>query len=352
MELESLVVGKGPYPVNIFCLSALEQGRMYAERGGAQMRGRYNIGYWPWELEQWPERWRNLVCLVDEIWVSTRHTLKAVRDLASIPVRHMPMAVCTDAPGKPSITLSSEEDFRHTVRRRFSLPREAYLFCFSFDLNSSIHRKNPQACLQAFQKAFPRRSPWNANGLAEHEVGLVIKIHPPAHTNRQWEKLQRMVKQDSRLHLVIETLPRQELLDLYRACDCFVSLHRAEGFGRGIAEALLLGLDVIATGYSGNVDFCNHPLLSLVPYSLVPVRKGQYPFGEGCRWAEPDVSEAAKQMRKKFAGRGPKWISSGWAIPFDPAVVGRRYQQRLKEIYQSTAFAEIPLKEYPRTHHM
>ena len=121
---------------------------------------------------------------------------------------------------------------------------------------------------------------------------------------------------------------RAGLLALYRACDCFVSLHRAEGYGRGIAEPLQLGLHVIATGYSGNADFCRAPYADPVRYRLVKVKKGQYPYGEGQVWAEADVEHAAELMRG-FAFGKPKTLTPTEWPEFSAAAVGRRYLRRL-----------------------
>lgn len=130
---------------------------------------------------------------------------------------------------------------------------------------------------------------------------------------------------------------------MYQACDCFVSLHRAEGFGRGIAEALQLGLHVITTGYSGNVDFCRLPQFAqqvdLVRYRLVKVKDGQYPYAQGQVWANADVRHAASLMRA-FVERfctgqqlGPihSVPSAGWP-EFSAAQVGLRYRERLTQI--------------------
>ena len=112
-------------------------------------------------------------------------------------------------------------------------------FCFSFDLKSYVDRKNPQACVDAFLKAFPK------NDFDESEVGLVIKVHKSAKPDAVWTKLKRLASRDKRIHIIEETLSRPELLALYQSCNCYLSLHRAEGFGRGLAEALQLGLHVI-----------------------------------------------------------------------------------------------------------
>jgi glycosyltransferase involved in cell wall biosynthesis len=121
------------------------------------------------------------------------------------------------------------------------------------------------------------------------------------------------------------------LLAFYQACDCFLSLHRAEGFGRGIAEALRLGLHVITTGYSGNVDFCQAPHADLVDYTLIPVEAGQYPYAEGQVWADPDVAHAARLMKRFVDERETFATQTRWP-QFTAKVVGQQYKKRLEQI--------------------
>lgn len=315
-SMAAYVSAEGPYAFNVFCLTALEHARFYAERGKSQLEGRYNIGYWPWELSRWPDVWKDLTRLVDEVWVSTRHTYDALAPVSPVPVFGMPMAVELG----PVTVFNS----RNQARQHFALPESAKLFCFSFDLNSSIHRKNPQACVDAFLQAFP------SDKFGADAVGLVIKAHRPAKRHPVWEKLKRLAAGDGRIHIIERTLSRPNLLALYQCCDCFVSLHRAEGFGRGIAEALQLGLHVIATSYSGNVDFCRPPQTDLVRYRLVKVKKGQYPYGAGQVWAEADVAHAAELMRNFVACPVTKVpVPEGGWPKFSVAVVGQRYKERL-----------------------
>ncbi len=331
------VAEDGPFAFNVFCLTALENGRFYAERGRGQFAGHYNIGYWPWELSQWPAQWHMLMDLVDEVWVSTQHTLDALAPVVAamaqpVPVRLMPMAVELGPLAQVGRT-------RQAVRKHFALPKRARLFCFSFDLNSSIHRKNPQAAVDAFLMAFPAAE-WGVE-----QVGLVIKAHRPKRRHAAWERLKTLAAHDARIHIVEETLPRPELLALYQACDCFVSLHRAEGFGRGIAEALQLGLHVITTGYSGNVDFCQLPQFAqqvdLVRYRLVKVKEGQYPYAQGQVWANADVRHAASLMCafvERFGTRQQREPihpvpQAGWP-GFSAAQAGHRYRQRLEQVWR------------------
>lgn len=316
-SMESHVSEHGPFAFNIFCMTALENGRYYAERGSSQFADRHNIGYWPWELSRWPKQWESIVDLVDEVWVSSQHTFEALSPVCPKPVYVMPMAVELG-----DVTAFSS---RKMAREHFSLPAKARLLCFSFDLNSSIHRKNPQACVDAFLRAFP------SDEFSGEKVGLVIKAHRPAKRHAAWENLKRLAAKDARIHIIEGTLPRPALLALYKACDCFVSLHRAEGFGRGLAEALQLGLHVIATGYSGNIDFCHPPHADLVRYRLIKVKKGQYPYGEGQVWANADVAHAAELMRNFVIRKRNKLVPKKWP-EFSAAMVGKRYRQRLETI--------------------
>ena len=325
-SMQQYVVEHGGFAINLFCLTAEETGRYYAEQGVSQFVNRYNIGYWPWELGAWPDAWQMLFDLVDEVWVSSQHTFDALVPVCDKPLYLMPMAV--------DLGPVTQFKSRRQARAHFGLPAQAKLFCFSFDLNSYIDRKNPQACVEAFLRAFSQ------DEYADASVGLVIKVHAPKQPNAAWDRLKALAASDSRIHIIEQTLDRPDLLALYQTCDCFVSLHRAEGFGRGLAEALQLGLRVICTGYSGNLDFCYEPAAELVDYRLVKVGQVQYPHAKGQYWAEPSIEHAALLMRKVFAL--PKLISVSTKnlsqyernfSEFSPCVVGERYKQRLKEIY-------------------
>jgi len=277
-SMEDFVRDTGVFDTNIFCLTALETGRNFAEWGSSQYVDRFNIGYWPWELEEWPKEWGHLFSLIDEAWASSMHTYRSIFSDSPVPVKHVPMAV----------TIPQESDL---TREKFSLPNDTKLFIFGFDLNSAAKRKNPSACVEAFLLAFPQ------GATDQHDVGLVIKIHPPTGFNPEWEKLLELKKTDSRIHIIESTLTKEDLLALYRTCDCFISLHRAEGFGRNIAECMLLGMPVITTAYSGNLDFTNNQNSYLVPYQMARLNEKDYPFGEGKFWANPNINAAASMMR-------------------------------------------------------
>lgn len=268
-----------PYAINIFCTTGIETARLAAVEGSKLFKGHYCIGYWPWELPEWPKAWHIAYEWVDEIWASSRFAYQAYAASSPKPVRHMPMAVHVG-------------ESAQRTRRDFGLPETDTLFVFSFDCLSSVQRKNPQACVEAFQLAFPEGS---------EPVGLVVKAMRAEADNPLWQQLQAQAARDPRIHIISETLSRGDVLDLYRVCDAFISLHRSEGFGRGIAEAMQLGKPVITTGYSGNLDFTTPATAALVDHQPKLLGDADYPFGQGQSWAEPNVEHAAWWMRRLIA---------------------------------------------------
>ncbi|MEX5320892.1 glycosyltransferase family 1 protein [Pseudomonas shirazica] len=309
------------YKINLICLTAMENLRLFLQEGGGLFSGRYNIGYWPWELEFWPKSWNHLFSLVDEVWASSSHIKRSLDRVCSLPVRFMPMAVALDQP------IESKE----TLRDKFNLPLGDVLFVFSFDGKSSIVRKNPVAIVEAFKLAFP---------LGTERVGLIIKCMRPDTQDPAWVKIVNESSRDARLKVINATLQKSEVISLYASCDCFVSLHRAEGYGRGIAEALLLKMEVITTGYGGNVDFCEIASSHLIPYQLVPVEVGQYPESAGNFWAEPSAivaSEAMRQIYDDRCGRAGQSTSCQVEVLealFSPINVGRRYKTVIDSLYE------------------
>lgn len=304
---EQWIVDAPRYAINIFCVTGIEQVRYALENGLDAFHKRYTIGFWPWELPSWPASCNHAFSLVDEIWGISRYTANAYRH-ARLPVLAMPQAVSID-----SVAPLNRADF--------GLPDDDYLFVFSFDLNSTLSRKNPAGVIRAFQRAFP-----TSRGEA---VGLVLKASHVKENNKQWARLRALVDADPRIHLIDRTLRRPEVLALYRCCDCYVSLHRAEGFGRGLAEALLLDMQLIATGFSGNLDFCTEDRVGLVRYEKRDLKPNEYFHAEGQYWAEPDIAHAAQLMREIRAN--PLDVHAG-EFDFSPAGAGARYAQRLHEI--------------------
>ncbi len=327
-SLEQWVSEVPEYMFNIVCLTALEHLRVYLERGRALFTGRYTIGYWPWELHVWPAKWVHCFSLADEVWASSKHIARAACEASDARVLVMPMAVAFNA---------TRLD-RLESRKKFSLPQHRTLFVFSFDGNSYTRRKNPAGIVKAFTEAFPT---------GEETVSLIIKCMRPDNENEEWRQILEVARRDSRLVVIDEMLSKEDVMELYGCCDCFVSLHRAEGFGRGIAEALTLNLDVIATGYGGNVEFCEAVDASLVGYELVRLAPDEYVEAENNYWAEPDLEAAADAMRSVASKRlaasreddSPDYTTALEAL-FSPAVIGSRYRSRLETL--ATAMGSKP----------
>jgi len=303
------------YSVNVFHINADQMLAAYCHLGHGFFANRYNIGYWAWELSKCPEASVPVIEMVDEIWAPSRFIQAAFSEKTGKPVEYMPLCV----------TL---QPFQVRRRIEFGLPENHFLFLFAFDFLSYVERKNPFAVIRAFQVAFPDRS---------SRVGLVIKVMNGDLKSTQWRRMMNLIDNDKRIHIINKTMSRSDVLALIDSCDSFVSLHRSEGFGRGPAEAMLLGKPVIVTNYSGNTDFTRPDNSCLVDYRLIPVETGQYMFEDGQVWADPDVEHAAWHMRRLVANpaaaaeiglRGKEFISAN----FNQSVIGRIYARRLKDI--------------------
>ena len=180
-------------------------------------------------------------------------------------------------------------------RARFALRDGVFQFLLVFDWQSWPARKNPAGAIEAFRIAFPRGS---------EPVGLAIKMIGLEPWNSDFRAFKALADTDRRITLLAGTLDRQTLAALYRSCDAYVSLHRAEGFGRTIAEAMLTGKPVVATNWSGNTDFFDATTGCPVEFTLRPVESGEYPYADGQVWAEPDLGSAAEWLR---------WLAADWA---------------------------------------
>jgi len=342
----------GPYAFNLVCMTAPSQARWLLQAGLDVLRERFTLTAWPWETQQWPKAWLSLLEVADELWPSSSFTaaaLQAPAAAAAVPLQVMPMAAAIPDPDRFCSPAA-----RRAARARHDLPGDVVLFGYSFDLNSSAVRKNPMGALEAFQLAFPLPELPASFGRAinshplSNQVALMIKTFPPQGPSPEWHWLQLRAAEDPRIHLVVASLERDELLDLYGCCDVYLSLHRSEGFGRGLAEAFQLGLDVISTDYGGNIDFCTGPLAHSVRFQTVPIPRGAYPCADGHHWAEPDLEHAAALMqhvavrRRGLAldpatelidpSRDPD-VLAAYRQRFSYYAAGLRYRERLEELW-------------------
>lgn len=314
-----------PYSINIVCLTAMEHLRLFSEYGSSIFHGRYTIGYWPWELHFWPSKWKHCFNLVDEVWASSSYIHTALAAASPKLSLLMPMAVSVPPVKEP----------KSTIRERFDIDKDAISFIFSFDGNSSLNRKNPLGVIAAFKEAFP-------NGT--ENVLLIIKSMRIESAGPAGLIVNQAAQHDRRIKIIDEMLTKNDVLSLYSACDCFVSLHRSEGFGRGIAEALLLGLDVIATGYGGNIDFCLPLEAATVNYRLIPTTASCYVESDNNFWGDPDIMDAAEHMKriyhcahsKQTADDTKRGRESKMSDIFSHQSIGERYRARLERLFKNS----------------
>jgi glycosyltransferase involved in cell wall biosynthesis len=274
-------------------------------------RNTHAIAIWYWELPTFPARLIAEMDRVDEIWVATQFVKSSFQRATDRPVHVVPAIV-------PHLQGSG------MTRRDFGLIEDEVVFLFSFDVNSIVARKNPGAVVEAFARAFPSPSATRTR--------LVIKVlnlerHPDV---ARW--LQPLVAAVDGV-LIADDLGQAELVDLFMCADAYVSLHRSEGFGFGIAEAMSLGKPVIATAYSGNLDFATTANSCQVSYRLREITDDDHVFNEGsssvyqpgAEWAEPDITQAARWMQ--LIAADPAFRSRlGEA---GRATIGERYSARV-----------------------
>jgi glycosyltransferase involved in cell wall biosynthesis len=307
-----------PYKVTLYCMSAFDMATLYLTRGPAFFAGQYRIGYWPWELLRFPGLWNDVYALVDEIWTGSTFTARSYRAHCPKPVRRLPC---------PVVLPKAEPVPRRELRLHHA---DAFAFVYPFDVNSHLARKNPLGLIRAFRLAFPPR---------DLDVALLLRVNGNPDGHRGWAEVVAESAADHRITILAGTLDRQASLGVVAASDCLVSPHRAEGFGRNIVEAILMGIPVLATAYSGCTDFLA-PEEGL-PFALTPVREGDYPFGEGLSWAEPSIIEMARRMKKVRRACKRKASSlarrltlrhSEVATAYSPLVTGKAFAKRLLQI--------------------
>jgi glycosyltransferase involved in cell wall biosynthesis len=306
-----------PHPVNVFHLDPPASRDIAHHHGAAFRAGKYNIGYFAWELPEFPDAWVPMIDYYDEIWCPSNFTRESIEMKSPVPVITMPHSMSFARP-----TESIAE-----LRARFHVPADKFVFLSLFDLNSYAERKNPKAVVEAFR----------ASGLAGGDAMLVIKVQNVAANPADFARLHAAVGDLPDIKLICDTLPRADIYALEAACDCFVSLHRAEGFGLAVAESMYLGKPVISTNWSSTAEFIDSSNGCPVDYTLVTLDQHHGPYTKGSRWADPSIEHAAMWMRK-LSGDRELTTRLGAAARetmetrYSAAVIGARYRRRLEGI--------------------
>ncbi|WP_322042773.1 glycosyltransferase [Paraburkholderia sp. J67] len=274
----------------------------------------YRVGYWYWELEQIPEVWLQEGRGVDELWTATRFVAEGLKARFNVPVHTFFPGVRLGAFKKRSLA-----DFGVQAEGKFT-------FLFTFHMMSVMERKNPLGLIKAFKQAFS----------GSERAALVLKTSFGDRHPVQIQELREAAK-GADITIIDKVFSQDETLSLMDACDAYVSLHRSEGLGLTMGEAMLLGKPVVATRYSGNLDFMDDSNSLLVDYTLTNVGAGKPPYDARAQWAEPSVEHAAKLMRglyddqAKAAELGAK-AQADARIRLSVEGAGERMRERLKEI--------------------
>ena len=271
----------------------------------------YNIGYWNWELSELPDDWIAQLSLIHEVWCSSRFTEQTLRKVTDIPIHRVPISISLEC--KAGLT-----------RQTFGLPEDKFLFLSMYDIFSTQMRKNPRGAIDAFIKAFQN----------DTSVCMVVKVNHASDDNVDLINLREDYKNYKNIIFYNKSLRRNELNSFMSLTDCYISLHRAEGFGLPLAECMYLGLPVIGTNWSGNTEFMNIHNSCPVDYKFAELEDDYYIYRKGNIWAEPDIEHAAsymkklvndKQYYKTIAAAGQKTIHD----EYSPEVIGKLVKQRL-----------------------
>jgi len=298
---------KHPYEVNCIEVACDQVPTVFRSLNPALLKHSYNILRPYWELPKAPRAWKPYLANIHEIWAPNEFIARAFAGIFDGPIVVMPPAIA-DTAGD------------YLGRAHYGMEENRFYFMFSFDYYSSPFRKNPLGVLDAFQRAFP-------NGT--ENAGLVIKsTGAPDHFPEVRAIIENAMRQDPRILMFDGNMSRNGMLGLIQASDAYVSLHRAEGFGLGMAEAMTFGRIVIATDFSGSTDFLSDDTGYPVPCQLRKIQPHEYPWSTGQVWAEPDVDAAAGIMRQ---------VASD---PLDGKARGRIACARVKQRYSTKSVGE------------
>jgi len=300
-----------PYRANVFHIDPPVSGDIDHHHGDTFRQDRHNIAYWAWELPEFPDQWVEACQYYDEIWCPSAFVRDAIAAKVPLPVQVMPHAIDFPVPVGDQ-------------KPKFDLPPDRCTFLFLYDLNSYQERKNPHAVIEAYRRAFPD----------EAGVQLVIKTQNPERNPEAYQKLKNVLNGLTHTTLIDRTLSREDVHRLEAACDVFVSLHRSEGFGLAVAEAMFVGKPVISTDWSATSEFVNNGNGFPIPYDLIELSETHGPYEKGQVWANPRLDDAVTAMQTVAAlpDRGKSKGEQGARdirTHFSPQVVGEGYAKRL-----------------------
>lgn len=242
----------------------------------------YNIGYWAWELPRIPNNWSDALSYINEIVTPSNFSAAAIQNSApEASVTVVPHTIKTDFSVQP-------------MRQQLNIPKDAFLVSTIFRPDSSLERKNPMALIASFLNAFTDQD----------NAYLVLKTHC-GENKTAFNEIKALCQNRKHIQIVDKIWTREQINGLIKDSDIYASLHRSEGFGLTLAEAKRIGTPVMATGWSGNMDFCTEKDTILVNYDLIGVASSHPAFKnmKSCYWANPDIEQVSQLLRHFYSDR-------------------------------------------------
>lgn len=315
INFEQTISSENPFEVNLVQINPDNLANTFKTVDPSYFQNKFNIAFWAWELENFPDQFRDYFNLFDEIWTPSNFCVEAISKVSPVPVIR--------------IMHSIEIEETPYGRKDFNLPETPFIFMTMFDYHSSITRKNPLATINAYEMTFGRNN---------EDVILVIKTSISKEFPNEKGLILDRISDNKSIILIEEIFENNKLHSLINCCNCFVSLHRSEGFGLTMAEAMYLGKPVIATAYSANTEFMNINNHFPVKYDLIGTGNEYYFSNDKDIWADANVAHASEQMflvfnneslSKQIAQKGQDDVKKF----LSPKKIGNQIKQRLDFIY-------------------
>lgn len=273
---------KKVYDISLFHINA-DQTPNCIPYVSTQLKNTYKIGYWAWELERFPSNYLKSGRYLNDLWVPSSFIANSIERSCDFSPKIVPHPVMNHPKGY------------YNVDKKFNVDKNKFIVTSAFDLNSYSSRKNPVASVKAFQLASKHNKEFASN------ASLILKLSGSLNKKNIISEINN-IKEENKLDIKIidSLLTESQMSGLRNLTDVFISLHRSEGFGLNLVENMSAGNLVIATNYSGNIDFMNNSNSLLVDYKLIPLRKNDYPEYHGQFWADPDINDACEKLLWSF----------------------------------------------------
>lgn len=283
-EFDSYIVEEPKYSINLIHVNANIWAETYLKLPQSFLDKRYQICFWLWELMEFPKKWQPCIETLDECWTPSEFISDSLRKCTDKTVRTLPYVVST----KPSDKYD---------RAYFDLPEDRFLFLMMYDFKSISERKNPKAAIAAYKGFYNRIKELNGE-----RPGLVVKVNH-LKGGKELEMLKGELEGIDDVYYITENLEREQVDSLMKNVDVLISLHRSEGFGLPIAEAMQMGTPVIATDWSANVEFASGDGCIPISYELIKLEKQIGPYEKGNVWADAKMEDASEAMYKLWSDK-------------------------------------------------